>query len=246
MNTFHLTPIGSMYAFPPERSIGYLDIIITLPKPIKNLISNATIPSYITGISKNNQISEELQPIIAFTILRIAIGKIKISEFTNTLTNELGVNIEIAQEIASEIDQDLFAPIQSDLDAFWAQQSAPKPTTPVATPIKQTGALSEQATRNNNRTPIVNTTPTSPSTLRGAKNILDLKELPARPEQKDLPARPIQKTLMPGSRTVDLKNTPPRTPSSLPEQGREAKRPTPPAPPIPPKRTFPLPPSQRS
>lgn len=234
---FKSIPANSISGLPEQTRLSYLESTLSLPEGAQNMLFSDSTGAYVQGLAKSNRIPTENAFKIGLAILEIAIQKKSISELSTTLSKELSIDTDTALKIASEIDQDLFAPIQGELNAFWAQQASAPSTT---TAPKKLDSLPSQDGENNNRTPIVNTKPTSPSTLRATRNVLDLKELTARPEQKDLPARPVQKKLMPGNRTVDLSQRPttPARPSALP-------RVTPTPPPIPPKPQFPLPPTRR-
>lgn len=265
---FKSIPANSITGLPEQTRLEYLESVLSLPEKIQDMLFSDSTGAYVQGLAKSNHIPSENAFKIGLAILEVAINKKQISELSTILSKELEISIDASLEMASEIDQDLFAPIQGELGAFWASGQA----TPVSpAPTRQADSLARQDAGNNNRTPIVNTTPASYSGLQPTKNVLDLKELNARPEshavllaprdrQKDLPARPIQKTLMPGNRTVDLKNRP-STPSPYQGEGRGevTRRPTatlhpstplrvnpqPPVPPVPPKRQFPLPPNKR-
>ncbi|MCE9643236.1 MAG: hypothetical protein K8Q97_02795 [Candidatus Andersenbacteria bacterium] len=234
---FSTIPANSVILLPEDRRSGYLSKIIAAPEKIRDVAFSDDTGAYIRGLTKGSKITPDDAPKIALSILEVFIGNKNISDLSTLIAQKTGVGMDIALNLASEIDQDLFAPIQGELDAFWAQQSSGPSTAPAQ---KKLDSLPNQNVENNNRTPNVNTIPTTPSRLRGAKNVLDLKELNARPEQKDLPARPVQKKLMPGNRTVDLSQRPttPSRPSALPRVA-----PTPPS--IPPKPQFPLPPTRR-
>lgn len=222
MDTFHLIPVGSMYAFPADQSAGFVDILGNLPQTIKNLLSSENTAAYITGLGKSHKITPEKQPTIAFVILKIAIGKVAMADFTMTLSSELGIDIDEAQKMATEIYRDLFAPIQDDLDAFIAKKNQPQ--TPSVDSSVSAKPINSQPKPLN-----------KPSSQ--APHVLNLKELSGRPEEKELPApKPATPRITPTTpRIVDLKN-PPTTPQVPP--------PPPPVPPTP-KKTFPLPPVSR-
>ncbi len=234
---FKLIPANSITGLPEGTRLNYLESALSLPVKAQDMLFSDSTGAYVQGLAKSNHIAPEHAFKIGLAILEIAIHKKEISELSTTLSKELDVSLDNAVEMASEIDQDLFAPIQGELDAFWAQQESASPTT--AAP-KKLDSLPSQDTGNTNRTPIVNTNPASPPGIRGATNVLDLKELNARPEQKDLPPKPVQKKLMPGNRTVDLSQRP-----TTPDRSTALPRVAPTPPPVPPKPQFPLPPTRR-
>ena len=237
IESFKSIPANSITGLPEETRLNYLETALSLPTKAQDMLFSDSTGAYVQGLVKSNHIAPEHAFKIGLAILEVAIHKKEISDLSTTFSKELEMSPEAAMLIASEIDQDLFAPIQGELDAFWTQQAPGSSAVPAQ---RKLDSLPSQDVENNNRTPNVNTTPATASGLRGAKNVLDLKELNARPEQKDLPARPVQKKLMPGNRTVDLSQRPtaPARPSALLRVA-----PTPPS--IPPKPQFPLPPTRR-
>ena len=253
---FKSIPANSITGLPENIRLIYLENTLSLPEKVQDMLFSDSTGAYIQGLAKSNQISSENAFKIGLAILEIAIQERDISELSTKLSKELEISQDSALKMASEIDQDLFAPIQSDLDAFWAQQSSPAPAATVsAQPTRQTDSLPKQESKKNMRTTIVPTPPPSSTVFRGAKNILNLKEIAARPEQKDLPPKPVQQKLAPGSRTVDLKSgqarsasvrpTPPPLPQAQAPRVQSNTPPAKPTPPVPPARTFPLPPSIR-
>ena len=270
--SFKTVPANSILVLPDQERAGYLTNILKLPTSARDMLFSSNSGSYIRGLSRSNNISPELAPNISFAVLRVVLGKIEISSLTTTLVNEIHVETDIAQQIASEIDQDLFAPLQADLDAFWAGQKQAQvasvtPHYEGGLPAELEGARggsSKTATTNPLQLPLregERTTPPLPPAPISSRtpNVLNLKELNARPEQKDLPAPEAPRRIAAGSRTVDLSQrtsvTPPyeggarggyantTNPLLLPLRKGERTAPTPP---MPPTRTFPLPPTRRS
>ncbi len=216
MDSFHVLPIGSIYAREEKTSIGYLDIVQNLPIVVKSMVSSVKTASYIKGIARTYDIPEEKQSLISFAILEIAIGKKTLAQLPAILSTELRLSNDKAQKMATEIEKDVFGPVKAELDEFIRVQR-----------VKGSSIAGKLGT----------TTPTpsnSPSGRGGGtyapQNVLNLKELPARkpspqltpkPVQKDFPVRPAQKPTLPAPH-----------PNPLPERERGTT----------PKPRFPLPP----
>lgn len=243
---FSTIPANSVILLPEDQRSGYLSKIITAPEKIRDLAFSDDTGAYIRGLAKGSKITPDDTPKIALSILEVFIGNKDIADLSTLIAQKTGIDADAALTIASEIDQDLFAPIQGELDAFWASQKQSTTTNPSPPPSPRTGEGNARPTPSPQRT----------------TNVVNLKELAGRPEQKDLPARPIQRKLMPGTRTIDLKDRPSVTPPyeggarggssgtattnplQLPlRKGERAATPTPP--PVPPKPQFPLPPTRR-
>ncbi len=233
-NPYQLTPIGSI-SFLSEQDIAKsVAIFNKTPEKLRDFLSSSTTGMYIAGTGKKYKIPD-IAPIISQQIFFTVTGSQPVMNLSKNLAENLHLDLDTALKIAGEIDQDLFAPIQSDLDAFWAQQSSTK--SPISTaavlPIRQTDSLPKQYEKRE-------------GAAQRTSNVLNLKELVAKPDEKELPPKPVQKKLVSGSRTVDLSRPlpPPLTPPRAGGETTAPLRPTPPSP-IPPKRTFPLPPSHR-
>lgn len=169
MDSFHTLPIGSIYAREEAASIGYLDIVQDLSPKIKEMISSEKTGSYIKGIARSYDVSEDNQPDIAFAILEIAIGKKTIVQLPSILSTELQLPIDTAQKMASEIEHDVFGPIKADLSGL---------------PSQQKGSSVPSRT-------------TAQAASSGMKNVLNLKEIAAKPAQGQLPPKPAQPSLPP-------------------------------------------------
>jgi hypothetical protein len=135
IESFKLIPANSITSLPEETRLLYLENILSLPENAQNILLSDSTGAYIQGLAKSNRIASENASKIGLAILEVIIKKKEISDLSTIFSKELGLSIDTALQIASEIDQDLFAPIQSELDAFRAQQSAP-----VVSPAKQADA----------------------------------------------------------------------------------------------------------
>ncbi len=169
MDSFHILPVGSIYAREESASLGYLDIIQNLSPEIKNMISSEETGSYIKGIARSYDVSEENQPNIAFAILEIAIGKKTIAQLPSILSTELQLPIDTAQKMATEIEHDVLAPIKTELSDQSSQQKGS------SVPSRTTAQAASS----------------------GMKNVLNLKEIAAKPPQTQLPPKQIQPSLPP-------------------------------------------------
>lgn len=202
MDSFHLLPVGSIYSREEHASLGYLDIIQNIPLPIKDMISSTETASYVRGLGRTYGIPEESQASISFAILEIAIGKKPFAQLSKTLSSELQLPNNEAQNMASEIERDIFGPIKRELSEFLRE--------------------SRQSTGTNS----IRLTPLTPSK---PQNVLDLKELALPKRQPQLPIKQPQRSLP--SRTngaIPVPNKLPAAPSVTPKPSLPPRPATPP------------------
>ncbi len=222
--TYQTIPVSSLTIIKPEDRGNYLTQVFLLPKKIQDVLFSDDTGAYVRGLGKSYDISEELQPTIAFAILELALGKKTFEKLPENLSTELKLPSDKAQKMTAEIEHDLFAPIKEELDAFLKRGTSKKsPSAPVtAQPPSNTQQPNKQ------------TTAPKPKPAQ-AQNVLDLKELNAAKKQEQLPQRAPQKKLPPGT-TGSTVAPPPQIPHRpQPAKPADQKSQTPP-----PK--FPLPP----
>lgn len=187
MDSFYTIPVGSIYSREKSETEGYIDAIQALPTAIKELISSVNTASYIVGSTRQYSLNEDAQAIVAFAILQIAIGKKTFAQFPAVLSSELQLPMDKAQKMAGEIEKDLFGPVRKELDAFLQSQKggATSPKMPPTRPV---------------------------ATMR---NVLDLKEIAAKPKQPQLPPKPAT-TSLPSIQKPSLQPKPPAPPKRPP------------------------------
>lgn len=215
-HSFQSVPVGSISFIPEEDRMKYILLYEKVPQNIQSVLSSPDTGSYILGLARSYDIIEDQSPLIGFAILRVAVGEKPSTQLSTLLSTELNLPSEQAQKMALEIKHDIFAPVQDELDSFLASQKT-SPNT-VVTTAKQDKPH-----------------PTSPSGLRGARNVLDLKEITAAKKQEQLAAKP-QTPLLTKERSGEVRKTilPPR-PSTSPayrqaSSGQVPKFPLPPLP----------------
>lgn len=111
INTFKTIPVGSLLILPEGEDQLYLDKIGTLPPAIKQLVTQPRTGAYIRGLAKNFDIPLESAPVIAFAVLRVALGEITLDQLAATLASELHVDAPKAQAVAQDIAKELFTPM---------------------------------------------------------------------------------------------------------------------------------------
>lgn len=166
---FTTIPANSFLILPEANRASYIEAVIPLPIKIRDVLYSTDTGAFVRGIAKTYDVSPETAPKIAFAILEIAIGKKTIAQLPSILSTELQLPIDTAQKMASEIEHDVFGPIKADLSGL---------------PSQQKGSSIPSRT-------------TAQAVSSGMKNVLNLKEISARPAQEQLPPKPAQPSLPP-------------------------------------------------
>lgn len=201
MNDYLLqsVPVNSLLTLPPEAREGILLGIFRLPKKVQDILFSEDTGAYTRGLAKSYDVDINFSPNIALAILFIAIGEKSLVQLPAILSTELKLPNDKAHKMATEIEKDVFGPVRGELDEFLRKQKA------------QSGSMAS----------MLGSVATAGQVHRRAstyapQNVLNLKELPARPAQKDFPVRTV-----------------PRKPMLPALPGRQASSPKFPLPPLP-------------
>jgi hypothetical protein len=139
-----------------------------LPKTIRSALVSPRSSSYIVGLAKSHDIELDNAPEIAFLILQICLGEKKLEELSRYIAESLEISKNKAETISLEIQNEFFAPLQSELSQYLKTLNVPK--TPI-TSLQKPSIL-----------------PPAPS--QEPRNVINLKErLPAPPPSPRPPAR---------------------------------------------------------
>src|SRR3989338_4077896 len=160
---FSNTFIESLVNLQESDRLRYLALIFTMPEKIRSILFTAETASYIRGFLKAHDIPLNYTETLSISIICILTGEKTLAQLPAILSTELKLPNDKAQKMAAEIEKDVFGPVKKELDEF----NKTRITTPRKVP------------------------PTGETT--GLRNVLNLKELPARRPQAQLPTRPAQK-----------------------------------------------------
>lgn len=123
---FESTPTGSLGTI-PERDRGrFIDKLMDLPPKVFEVLNLPRTGSYLRGLVKNYRLSEEKSAVVAFAVLRVAIGEKTLAQLASLLSTELKLPNDKAQKMAKEIEKDLFGPVMKELEEYW-QKKGDKP-----------------------------------------------------------------------------------------------------------------------
>lgn len=189
---YQSVPVGAIQTLEESKRGFYIAKSLETPKKVQDILFSNETSAFVRGLVKSYDIDINLSPKIALAILFIAIGEKTLAQLPAILSTELKLPNDKAQKMAVEIEKDVFGPVRGELEEFLRQQSNPPRKVP------------------------------SSAGTTGIRNVLNLKELPARKPQTALPTTPH--------------------PRPLPEQERGATKPQASKFPLPPKRSSPLPP----
>lgn len=144
---FNSVPVNSVLIVPEEHRGLYVHEAFQTEQVVRDMLISAHTGAYLRGVAKSYQLPSTAAPVLAFAVLRIAIGEIELAKLGSLISGDLQLANDQAQKIAQELERDLFAPISRALNTQVAKQAQQQATT-----------SKDQAQ------------------LAGARNILNLKE----------------------------------------------------------------------
>ncbi|MBU6141785.1 hypothetical protein KGO95_01530 [Patescibacteria group bacterium] len=99
----------------PSESKTFQEKFSLLPDKIKEWLSSEELVYIIGDIETKLGLSDEKVLVIPSLILRLVVQDIEPQDFTNTLSQELGVSSLIAKTIAEEVEKNALRPIEGEL-----------------------------------------------------------------------------------------------------------------------------------
>lgn len=120
--TLHLSflgyPIGAGMVWGAQRWDQITELVNEVPKSVRGMITSPHSASFIRGLVKTYKLSPEKVPLIAYAVLQVALGEKTLAQLSSVLSTEVPLPNDKAQKIAKEIEEDLFAPIMSELTEY--------------------------------------------------------------------------------------------------------------------------------
>ena len=111
------SPTGAGLVMTPlDEREDYIRRLVTLPDGLLRMLGSGTTPAFIRGAVKQFKLEESMVPAAAFLTLKVAVGKLELSELGRTLASELKIPEEKAQGMAKEIEKELFGPVMRELN----------------------------------------------------------------------------------------------------------------------------------
>jgi len=99
-----------------EKRLHYLRQALTAPVDIRRLVFSPRTGAYIRGLTKEMRVPEEQTAQVAFLVLQVVLKEIAPQDLAPEITRQLGVNTQVAQRIAADIEKELFAPTHAEDD----------------------------------------------------------------------------------------------------------------------------------
>ena len=138
------TPFGSLASIQDDDTrLGYINKTQLVPPSLRGSLYDTKTGAFIRGLGKQYRLSEDATIKLAFLILRIALGEVRLSNLSQSLQKELSLPPDNCSDLAKDIERDIFSPFMIELNAYLAQQKssnsqtqAPAPSMP--TPSKTT------------------------------------------------------------------------------------------------------------
>lgn len=120
MNSFDFyksIPVGSLVLF-PEKESAYLDYLVSLPANLTDLVTSSKTGAYIRGLAKAYNLTDGTAPSISFIVLEVIIGELPLTHLAAAFSSRLSLPNDKSNQIASELEHDLFAPVAGELSRY--------------------------------------------------------------------------------------------------------------------------------
>lgn len=173
---YQSVPIGSITDRPRGQRLWYWEQIVQMPRSVSSMLMAKQTGAFIRGLARQYKLPVERSTQIALAILRVATGSLPLAKLGTTLSSEMVLSDDIAKQMTTDIERDLFGPVRGEWERYLQARSARTTEKLPSLPIEPPSAAGAH--------------PVSPG-LRGASNVLNLKEAPRPPLPPPMPpARP--------------------------------------------------------
>lgn len=115
-------PIGSLLERPAPERTSYMEKIGQLPSPLQDILYSWQTGAYLRGLTKTHNLPLEQATSLAFIVTQISLGEKTLAQLASMLSTQLRVANDKAQQIAKEIERDLFAPLMLELNNYLLQK----------------------------------------------------------------------------------------------------------------------------
>jgi hypothetical protein len=110
-DTFTAIPVGSLTLIDDINRDQYIAQFYKLPASTIAMTSSPQTGAYLRGLVKVYSLPLENSSMLAWSVLRVAVGEITLAQLPSVISTELKVANDKAQAIATDIEKELFAPI---------------------------------------------------------------------------------------------------------------------------------------
>lgn len=119
---FKTMPTGSILILKEFERLPYIAGIVAIPNGLYETLSSRATGSYIRGLTRTFNLPLDQAPVIALQILTIGTGQKPMAQLAGLLSSSLKLANDKAQEMARDIEKEIFGPVMLDLNAFISKQ----------------------------------------------------------------------------------------------------------------------------
>lgn len=115
-------PTLSLSSVPASRRKPYIQHLMAMPSEVFAALNNPAVGPFTRGLVKAHGLPVERSAAVAFIILRVAINEVPADQMTTVIVESVGLPAEKAQRMVAEIQEDIFGPVQQELQNYWNAQ----------------------------------------------------------------------------------------------------------------------------
>jgi len=118
LSNYKTIPIGSILLLEEEERGSLMNSYFELPMNVKAMAASPSTGAFVRGVAKNHDLPAEQSSLIALAILRVAVGDKTLAQLSSIFSGELRMPNDKAQQMAQEIEKELFAPVALELNQY--------------------------------------------------------------------------------------------------------------------------------
>lgn len=130
---YQSVPINSVSLLPVERRSAYFERLSLLPPSIRKLLFNPQTGAYIRGLGKVYNFPVDQAPLVSLSVLETFLGFKELAQLGAHFSSKLQMPNDRSQQLARDVEKELFSPVMLDFNAFLATQKQPMKQPPVGT-----------------------------------------------------------------------------------------------------------------
>ena len=122
MDSYLTTPAGAAALSVPDQRPLLAKGLSSLPKTVLTMASSPQTGAFIRGLVKVHKLDEDYAGTVALQVLHILLGDKDLAQLPSLLSSDLKIPNDKSQQMAQEIEKELFAPISMDLNKYLAEK----------------------------------------------------------------------------------------------------------------------------
>lgn len=108
-----------------------------LPQKVRDAITSADIEAHLRQLAEKHKLHLDQWALLENEVMLTMLGFQKTADLAKNIASEVGVQEDVADALAADISQNVFAPIRDELEkALNAGEEAPKPPAPSEIPVE--------------------------------------------------------------------------------------------------------------